>query len=201
MASVIRGDDNFDSAAVGLEEVISTTTIGSAVSSLVISWDNTGYEMIRLEFKSFIPSATSSVYFRMQASSDGGSTFYSGTNDYKVASLFANHSSSQFQVSAGTASNLIMSYGNGNHMQGNDTSSYLGAWLSGEITLLNPGETSKPTFMLGRHFYGQPTTYYMSQVFTSGSLPPANAATNAVKFYYQNANITSGTVRVVGVKR
>ena len=195
----ILGSGNI--SAGGLEEVISTTTIGSAVSSLVLSWNNTGYEMIKLEFKNFIPSATSSVFFRMQVSSNGGSTFYSGSNDYKIATFFTNQSINQFQVTAGTNNNLLMSYGSGNHVQGNNTSAYLGAWLSGEITLLNPGETTKPTFFLGRHFYGNITTYYMSQAFTSGFLPPANAATNAVKFFYDGANITSGQVRVVGVKR
>lgn len=197
MPSVIRGDDSFDSStAGGLEEVISTNTISSAVSTFEVTWSNTGYEMIRLEFLDMLGSGNPATPY-LRFSADGGSTYNSGSSNYKQA-YFA-HENSTVNVGS-TFSAVNLGYGS-TFTQSAHTSPYGGDYLNGVVTLLNPADTTKWTAFEIHAWTTPSTNYRFWQTISGGLIGPNNGQTNGVRYYYSAGNVVSGTLRVIGVKR
>jgi hypothetical protein len=189
-----------DISAGGLETVLSTTTVSSAASSVILSWNNTGYEMIKIEIIAARPSVQG-VQSSLRFSSNGGTSFASGGNDYKVSSwTHGNTSAGSNQQYAGTDNRITLS-GSNPHWQGNYTSGYGGAEYYGTILLLNPGDSSRYTGFLSRGFAAGEQNFYMWEKMTSGYGAATNAITNAVQFNYISGNVNGGTFRVIGVKR
>lgn len=183
-------------SAGGLEEVISINTISSAVSTFDVTWSNTGYQMIKLEFVDMLGSGNPARPL-LRFSADGGSTYNSGSSNYKQA--YFGHENAAVNVGS-TYTYVNLGYGT-TFEQSPDTSPNGGDYLNGLVTLLNPADTTKWT-AFEIHAWATPSTNYRHwQTISGGLIGPNNDQTNGVRYYYTSGNVVAGTIRVIGVKR
>ena len=183
----------------GLEEVISTHTVSSAVSTFDISWNNTGYALIKLELINMLPSVLSKP--RMRFSGDGGSTYYS--TDHVNYAGWWNGSSNNTQTQSGFQGDFdISARYTTNFQQYTRTSGYGGHYLNGSITMMSPGDTTKWTsFQAHMSAAPQSPNANQWQVTAGGKIGPDNTQTNGARYYYDSGNVAAGTIRVIGIKR
>ena len=183
-----RGDGTWAAAGggTGWTEITSTT----ASSDATVEFTNlTGYSEFKFQFEA-VACATNSVVFRMRVSTDNGSTFNSGSNNYPVLSDGALNSTEE-----GTGQPLtywiINSGGSG---QGNTG----GYELYGYVVMTPNIEGSEyPTlkgYTLCRNSAGTPVSMGIDGIFVGAGTNDVDA----VQFYYSSGNVASGTIRVFG---
>ncbi len=132
------------------------------------------------------------VAFQWQASTDGGSTYYT-TNEYSYANMIAYASDGSYNArgAAGAAACL---------MTGNDSAYYVGnatnEGITGTMFLYNPSGTS----------YGRSTGSF-SFTETGGALRESSHAgrvdvaadIDAIRFLFSTGNISTGTFTLYGL--
>jgi hypothetical protein len=165
------------SSGGGLGNVLLSTATASASSTLDFTTGIDGtYSLYTFVYTNIVLSNGGPIYFAIRTSSNGGSSYDSGANNYK-SSAGASLTYIPLFVLASPAANAPNT-------------------LSGYVTLANPSETS-----LYKVFYGVvsiATSSGGSEV--SGASRTSTSAINAVQFFPTAGTITSGTIKLYGVQ-
>jgi len=129
----------------------------------------------------------------IRISTDGGGTWKSGGTDYRYMSLLLGYATggtnslaaAQLQVNATGAGTTNISNAAGNT-------------INGCIYLFNPAVATFPAFSMNLCFVDSAAGYEVTSV-GSGAYNTA-AAINGVRFLMSSGNITSGVIRLYGIK-
>ena len=168
--------------------VLIDTATASNSATLEFALDNTKYSGYYVLFDSVIPS-TDNVQLLMRFSSDGGSTFDSGSGDYQYAARsVATNGTVSDQSSAGdSAINLSANVGNATGETG----------VNGTLDLVSSGE-------------GRPSVrWQISRTSGAGIFiqnwgageREATVEVDAIQFLYSTGNIASGKVYLYGLEK
>ena len=183
MPSIIRGDDNFDTAEAFGGRVLLATLTASASSSLEFTaFDATKYHGYEFVFDEIKTSVDANV--RMRTSADGGSTFDSGVSDY-----------SWWYDANGSTFNDITSDAITMHNGQLDTSSNI--TFCGKAYLSSPDATTNYTQFTGAASSSRAGGSLKNNVF-AGCRNSA-AVVNGWQVYPDAGTITSGNVYVYGL--
>jgi len=172
------------------EVIIATTTISAAASSVDFTFDESLYRAVRLELSNLSP-ATDGVNLLLRTSTDDGSSYDDGASAYDyantgVASLNTNHRGTASEGDSAVLLNLL-TIGNGS------TES-----VSGQITIFDPSE-AKETRLIGQLVYRYFSSTNWLTGLTSYSSRKAEADVNGIRLFFSSGNISSGTIRMIGV--
>lgn len=180
--------DAIQSAAGGASLVLLATGTASASASLEFTGIDSTYSKYRFELSGIVP-ATDNTILNMQYSTDNGSTYITTNYKYSTVGLNSNNVS-QNANSTGTTAISVMGSVTG---VGNTS----GESLSGHVVLDNPSSAS-----LLKNIHAECSFYNAEQVLvvTAGVHPTTTAAVDAVKFFMNTGNITSGEIRMYGIK-
>jgi hypothetical protein len=165
------------SALTGLAiELISTTTVSTAVATVDIAIPTSGYSFYRMIITNLTGSAASSVRFR--TSSDGGSTFDAGASDYNNEN---NAGDAIYFANGGTPFS--------------DADAEKGANI--ENTFIN---TAGFYFLVGTEMNYYRSSDDSAQYYSGPVSGVRNSATqvNAVRYFFNTGNITGGTFKLYG---
>ena len=191
--------NGFETSSAGSMTLIKTLTASSSAtlsfvdgsSSVVL--DNT-YPVYLFKFINMHPSG-SSVNFKMNLSTDGGSNY----NVTKTTTFFySSHSqdNSEAQVVYDTGRDLAQ--GTADAHISNEVGNGNDEGLSGKMYLFNPSST---TFV--KHFLSEAQTHHsadLSIVNYLAGYANTTSAVDAVKFLFQSGNIDAGTIKLYGIK-
>lgn len=166
--------------------VIETVTVTGASSNIDISIPS-GYSKIEFHLVD-ITSSSDGAGFYIRVSTDGGSTFQSGTSDYDFGSLWFRYDTSGNRNGRGNKIDLTNSKGIGNGV---------GESLSGKITITNPYSTNYKLLQLKSTWIDEDGK--MNDQSGGGSYIGTNVAIDYIRFYLSSGNV-SGTVKVMGLK-
>jgi hypothetical protein len=168
----------------GLKEfIVSSGSISNAATQAFTQFDSSKYVHYLFEFRLVIP-ATDNVLLQVRTSSNGGSSYDSGSDNYHN---FGNT----------TDVNVIDPFGTNTF--GSD-SGELGASLDIECRL--PHVTSSYTYIISSGGVGQDpnSRIYSNNYVTYGGSRQATANVNAIQFFFSSGNIESGEIRMYGIK-
>lgn len=146
------------------------------------------YDEYVIEFVNIIP-ATNAVNFWMRMSTDGGSTYDSGTNYSYIVAYFNRFGGALAGVDSGGTKILLA----GSAIDNTST-----AGVTGKISLFSPGSTS-----LRKNIVGQLgiITSGVVEVEQCSGWYQSTTAVNAFQFLFSSGNISSGTIRVYGLAK
>lgn len=148
------------------------------------------YDEYLFEFENVLP-ATNSVGLQMQVSTNGGSSYDTGSN-YRYANYLVNDtgSFSTNSVASSSATSIILASSTLNNTSAN-------GGVSGWIKLFNPGNASQH-----KNITGQTTSLYADgnwYTAMTGGAYKSTTAVNAVRFLMSSGNVASGTIRMYGI--
>lgn len=146
------------------------------------------YDDYQIEFINLIPGTTAQQ-FRMRVSTDGGSTYDSGSN-YKYLGNYNGF---------GDVETLITSTGTTQILVDSSQSTQASWSMNGTMTMQNPGSASlfKATHSHVSSPVGAGNLYW----WINDGIYASNTAVNAFQFFYASGNIASGTIRCYGVAK
>ena len=184
---------NVNSAIAGAgPKLISTNTISSATASFEFTsgFDNT-YDKYLFVYLNVIP-ATNAAVFGFQVSTDGGTTYATSVTS---TTYYANH----YNSDGSHVFNYWTLLGNATAQQKitmnlNNTATNA---ASGTVEMYSPGAT---TYV--KHFGGTCSFYHNNNgagSLRSNGFFTSSSALNAIKFYFDSGNVTSGIVKMYGV--
>jgi hypothetical protein len=145
------------------------------------------YDEYLIELHNVLPASGANNFY-MRCSTDGGSTYDSGSNYNAVFSYL--YETGSGNVGAGGTSFFLAGTNVGNSTMG----------VCGSLRLFDPLGSSL------HKGYRQETFYYhdsLSAVITQTGVGryKSNAAVNALRFFFGSGNIASGTIRVYGIAK
>ena len=168
----------------GLKEfIVSSGSISNAATQSFTQFDSSKYVHYEFEFRNVIP-ATDNVQLYARTSSNGGSSYDSGSDNYHG---FGN-------TSDVTQVGTILAETAGS------ASGELG--VSFLVQCRSPHDTNSRTHILAAGGVSQGTTgvYYSGYYATYGGSRMATANVNALQFSFSSGNIESGEIRMYGIK-
>lgn len=149
------------------------------------------YDEYQIEFVNVVPE-TDAVDLWMRMSTDGGSTYDSGSNYFFSGFGFNNTGSSVLGVGS-AAKTTAIKFQNAANI---DNSADYGVVGSGR--LFSPGSSSLRKYFQYRVTYLDNTAAVLQNLDGTGIYDSATAV-NAFQFLMSSGNIASGTIRVYGV--
>jgi hypothetical protein len=187
MVSVIRGNDNFDSSASGGLRFISSIDCSNDAYAVFTGFDGSKYDSYKFVYSNVIPSVDGG--FDFQFSSNGGSSYDTGTSDYQYLRIAVVEDVStviKTYTVAGTIRTNAYVMGTAANEDG----------VSGEVNIYG-AHLAKRTLVsstqTGISSAGQLTG---TDVF---ALRNSAVATNAVRFFASSGNLESGTITMYGM--
>jgi len=176
-------------SASGALVLLEQHTASSSATLDFTTWYSTSYDEYQIEMVNIIP-ATNAVTLQIRMSTDGGSTYDSGSNYFSDAGLFypsgVTHGGS---TSAATFGSITPS--------DTTTNSASNGGIVGRLKLYSPGSTTAYKLILLET--RQLASAAQWQVMAGGITYASTSAVTAFRFYMSSGNIASGTVRVYGV--
>lgn len=169
--------------------LLATKTPSGAATVDFTEFDNGTYSRYEFEFDNFKPS-TDSVNLCARTSTDGGSSYDSGSSDYRWACDGRGGSGG----TAGASNGDTLMQINGGVTLGNAASEY---GFSGEMTLRSAPDAAAPTRLGWKGSYYN-TVGTLFHIVGEGARVAA-ADVDAIRFFFSAGNCT-GTVRMFGVK-
>lgn len=178
----------------GLTLITTLTASNSASLTFTNTSITTTYDNYLFVFSSLRAASQGSVLF-LQTSTDNGSTFASTAADYAYAwqALDVASGSAQYQNSiidtAIKVGYLVDLASVGNVPQ---------ASFNGQVYMVNPLKAADTT-----QFVGQVSAYGFTRTTTAfgGGSRVTAQANNAIKFFFDAGNISSGTIQIFGVQK
>ena len=187
MASIIRGEDNFNSSAAGGGfRFISSTDLASDATADFTGFNASLYDSYQFVFLNVSPSRDGTVP-AMRTSTDGGATYNSTLGDYTWAQ--SSHGNAQESYSAGLGpAQIYLTVG----QIGNNTGE---EGMSGVVQVFGP-HLARRTNIITDFGYVSSTA---KTTRTNGSaIVASSAAFNAVRFYFIAGVMASGTITMYG---
>jgi len=169
-------------------ELISTTTISSpAATATVTAGFSTSYSVIFFVIEDLV-SATAGDQLFLTVSSDAGSSYKSSNYAYVVQILNSSSSTYSASVSASASAFLISQGTNNVEGEGHD----------GVVNFFRPSvaEVTRLEYTL----VGQQATSGDMISYKGSCIHKDKVAINAIKLYFGSGNITSGVIRMYGIK-
>ena len=183
--SATSGSLTIDGSAVGFCVIVSSTASNDA--SIEFTLDNTVYSSYQVVLVSVLPATDGAELF-MRFSSDGGSTFDSGTGNYRYASRWVatNGTVGSTLDASATAINLTNTIGTSAGETG----------ANGKLDLISSGE-GRPSvrWQLSRTSSSNLLVYQ-----NGGAERTATVEVDAIQFLMSTGNIASGKIHLYGVK-
>lgn len=171
----------FGASSIVLLQTLTASSSASLASTTALT---SAYDMYMIVVNSIVP-ATNNASFRMQISTDGGSSY--ANTDYSTTS--------------GAAGFWVLSlYGNSELTISNNAAS---GGISGVYFLSNVNSTSRYKTLVGIGTGYFTSTSVGSTAFDviAGGWSGSTSAINAIQFIMSSGNIGSGTVSIYGVKQ
>lgn len=173
-------------------QFISTATISN--DSTVEFTDLDQYSSYKFIFHNVVP-ATNAVRFYAQVSTDNGLSYKAGASDYRWAiNCLTDAGENIVDYDPLDDAILLSGFDAGFEVQNNSATGW-----TGEAMITNPTNGSKEFFM---HFMGCYQNSGASR-FThvdGGNNYQSNTAVNAIKFFFSSGNLSSGTIKLYGIK-
>lgn len=185
------GTIGFDTTALGVHLLNTLTASNSATLVDTTSLTST-YDYYIFEFEEVLP-ATNLTVLKMRVSTDGGAT-YKATG--YVSASFSN---------IGTATVGFDAVGDSINLSGGPTNGYpvsnaaSAPGLCGTAHFFHPAGASSRKICRGQTGYVYSGPLAAMALFT-GYWDGGNTAINAIQFLFSSGNITSGKIRIYGVK-
>jgi len=178
-------------AAAGAETNLETTVISTAVSSVDFTFDESLYHEVRFVLHG-VRVATDNSALLMRTSANDGSSYDSGVSDYEwfcTGGRTSSASAAAFGIGDAADSSMQL----GLFALGNEADSA----LSGNFTVYAPSDTSE-TRVTGMAAFRFSTAEPFS-TNSMGGTRNSSAIVNGVRFFASSGNLTSGTIRMIGV--
>ena len=183
--SKLLGPGDGEVGSIGSYLIASVTASNDA--SIEFTLDNTVYSSYQVVLVSVLPATDGAELF-MRFSSDGGSTFDSGTGNYKYASRWVatNTTTGSTLSESATAINLTNTIGTSAGETG----------ANGKLDLISSGE-GRPSvrWQLSRTSSSNLFVYQ-----NGGAERTATVEVDAIQFLMSTGNIASGKIHLYGVK-
>lgn len=160
---------------------LSATTVGSAVAYVDVTIP-TGSDVFELYLKELIP-VTNAVALQMQFSTDGGSTFYTGT-DYRTSAISVT-STTAGAFAGGTVTNNVQI--------GNDISNVHG--FSTRITVFPGSSVGRPAVS---SLTGLQASFGYKIQVSAGLLITVMQRITTIRVFFNSGNIASGKLILTG---
>jgi hypothetical protein len=173
----------------GTEFIASVDASDDATISFT-GFDSGSFDYYMFVFQNMVP-ATDNRFLRARTSTNGGSSYDSGSSDYRNVMQKIRYISTGYSVDATTDSYIALEAGNGT-----DNASASGG-LSGTIQVFGAAGT------LATHLISETITsssFGTPNFFRTASMRYAAIDTDAIQFFYDSGNITSGTITMYGFK-
>jgi len=177
-------------AAAGAETNLETTVISTAVSSVDFTFDESLYHEVRFVLHG-VRVATDATNLLMRTSANDGSSYDSGVSDYEWSCTGGRANSPTSALGAGDDSASGMQLGL--FQLGNEADSA----LSGNFTVYAPSDTTE-TRVTGMAAFRFSTAEPLT-TNSMGGTRNSSAIVNGVRFFASSGNLTSGTIRMIGV--
>lgn len=166
--------------------LLGSATASNSAALIFTSLMSSSYDQYMFVVESINPASTSNL--QMAVSSDNGSTYDTSTS--------ASWSSSEWNAGNSPNSNLGGSTENNFNLNGTAVSINNTHYLCGIIQMTNPAARADRNFHMNSSMSNNAPGNIMIGWYSFG----ANITINAVKFLMSTGNITSGTIRMYGVK-
>ena len=174
------------------EKIGSDVTASNDATITVTGLSAASYLEYKFVWTDIVPS-TDNVIFRLRTSSDGGSSYDSGTNDYGF--MYFNINNTSVITTSDGGENSIEIF---NNSTGDNFGSAAGEGGNLIIEACNPDSDNGPTAF---RFYGAGENRSGQTLgFEGFGVRHATTDVNAVQFSFSSGNIESGTLRVYGLK-
>ncbi|HEX2594697.1 MAG TPA: hypothetical protein VHL34_24555 [Rhizomicrobium sp.] len=183
----VTAASNGAGATTGLA-LLEQHTASSSASLNFTTAITSSYDDYLIEFVNIVP-ATDNALLWMRVSTDGGSTYDSGSNyTYRYWRL----ASGTAVVSSAGATKIILTDSVGNN----------GLWgVIGRLSLYSPGSTSIRKMVNGQLAFMQSGGSGALEEDMPMGVYDSTTAVNAFQFLFSTGNIASGTIRVYGVAK
>ena len=177
--------------ATSADAVLISTTTASSSASLGITLSNATYSSYQFILERIVP-ATDNVSMHIRTSTDGGSSYDSGSGEYLFGAGFYWQGVAHAGISGSTETSLIIpeSYQN--------IGSGTGEGLSGNFWVYGAGQTNAYTYMTGDFAFASSSANAVS--FRIGGHRLSVADVDAVQFIMTSGNIESGRIKLYGYK-
>ena len=185
----LRGDNAFAVPPSGGLVFISGVTLSNVASTTFTGIDST-YETYIFMLNNVVP-VSDGVQLYMRTSTDGGSSYDSGSSDYDTRSCAVNNSNN-FEAT-GSVDSTFMGLNQGSTNIGSAS----GEGISLVVHLYQPSNSSLFTTM----------SYQGTAIYSEGSMRPqfgsgarmATSDVDAVQFLFSSGNLESGEINMYGV--
>ena len=190
---------NLSFASAGGLTLISTTDISNAATYQFTSFDSSSFDAYLWILANVIP-VSDTVYLDMLTSSDGGSTYDTGSSDYNWVfnSSTINNSDSGVDGDIDADDAKISLTGNSSGAANQIGSDSVEHGVSGQIWMYTP-HTSKNTQGTYDLMYQSSTPENATQIAKGGYTRMSAADVDAIQLSFSSGNIESGTINAYGV--
>lgn len=156
------------------------------------------YDEYMIVYRNLLP-ATNNAGLLMRVSEDGGSTYKATTYDSMVWGCLISGSSGTGNSGGGETegTGYLLS---GKNVTLDGVSNTAGYGVSGNFILHNPNSTTTRKMVTGSMSFLSGGTARREIGVIGGHYDGDNGAVNAIRFLFNSGNITSGTVKIYGIK-
>jgi hypothetical protein len=188
---------SFAQVPAGNPVLLSTATASASSSIEFTSGIDSTYDVYQFEFNNIYRGA-GGAYFRVNFSTDGGSNY----NVTKTTTAFiAYHDEGNTATSLNYETGADLAQSTGYQSLTYDQSTDADSGASGSLTLFNPSSTTYVKHFISRSnsASGGIGFYYSADLHVAGYCNTTSAV-NAVRFIMNTGNISSGTIKMYGIK-
>jgi hypothetical protein len=188
---------SFPQVPAGNPVLLSTATASASSSIEFTSGIDSTYDVYQFEFNNIYRGA-GGAYFRVNFSTDGGSNY----NVTKTTTAFiAYHDEGNTATSLNYETGADLAQSTGYQSLTYDQSTDADSGASGSLTLFNPSSTTYVKHFISRSnsASGGIGFYYSTDLHVAGYCNTTSAV-NAVRFIMNTGNISSGTIKMYGIK-
>jgi len=188
---------SFAQVPAGNPVLLSTATASASSSIEFTSGIDSTYDVYQFEFNNIYRGA-GGAYFRVNFSTDGGSNY----NVTKTTTAFiAYHDEGNTATSLNYETGADLAQSTGYQSLTYDQSTDADSGASGSLTLFNPSSTTYVKHFISRSnsASGGIGFYYSTDLHIAGYCNTTSAV-NAVRFIMNTGNISSGTIKMYGIK-
>ena len=188
---------SFPQVPAGNPVLLSTATASGSSSIEFTSGIDSTYDVYQFEFNNIYRGA-GGAYFRVNFSTDGGSNY----NVTKTTTAFiAYHDEGNTATSLNYETGADLAQSTGYQSLTYDQSTDADSGASGSLTLFNPSSTTYVKHFISRSnsASGGIGFYYSTDLHIAGYCNTTSAV-NAVRFIMNTGNISSGTIKMYGIK-
>ncbi|MBI3447228.1 MAG: hypothetical protein HY055_18130 [Magnetospirillum sp.] len=186
----LRGDGQWASPSAGALVPLQTQIIANVASVDFTTFNNADYNSYLFALEDVLP-ATNDVMLYMRLSSNGGASYYSAGYSWDAIKNSTEGGSTN-------DSQIVLAYDRGASLQAIGNAA--GRGISGTVWLHGAGDTAYVKSLANLIWSGADASGMAGFGTGSGFLATATAI-NAVRFFLESGNFSSGTISMYGLKK